>query len=145
MDGSALHTLAAVPRRVMLRPVSCIGGKRWRVGRRGCLCPIITAEVVFLDVALDGRSRRAQAIDLAPFCGDPRARWWMGLHPGLDALSFVDARLCGARLLGEEPRRADRNAAMARSQPSGVWGCRNGARFGWFAGAYDRRGLYPAA
>lgn len=111
-------------------------------------CPIITAEVVLLDVALKQpiTEERKQLI-LRHFERTQRPGGGWGLHPSSPPYLFVTTLVyLAARLLGEAPDGALLKEAggWLAAQPSGIWGLPQWGKI-WLAllGLYDRRGLHP--
>lgn len=149
-DGSSFHTLAAVAAARAAAATQLVH----RQGRDGgwegevVWCPIITAEVVFLDIALGlpiTAERKRSILQHFAVTRWPGGGW--GLHPASAPYLFVTTLVyIAARLLGEEPDGpllSDTRRWLA-AQPSGVWGLPQWGKI-WLVllGLYDRRGLYP--
>jgi squalene/oxidosqualene cyclase-like protein len=149
-DGSAFQTLAAVAAARDAAATHLVH----RQGRDGAWegevvwCPIITAEVVFLDIALGlPITAERKRLILHHFAVTRRSGGGWGLHPASAPYLFVTTLVyVAARLLGEEPGGPLLSEARQwlAAQPSGVWGLPQWGKI-WLAllGLYDRRGLYP--
>ena len=111
-------------------------------------CPIITAEVVLLDVALgQAITNERKRLILRYFERTQRTGGGWGLHPSsppylfVTTLVYVAARLLGAAPDGPLLKEAGRWLA---AQPGGIWGLPQWGKI-WLTllGLYDREGLYP--
>ncbi|HVH81171.1 MAG TPA: hypothetical protein VM782_17365, partial [Stellaceae bacterium] len=111
-------------------------------------CPIITAEVVLLDVALGlPIAAERKRLILRHFAVTRRSGGGWGLHPASAPYLFVTTLVyVAARLLGAPPDGPLLNEARQwlAAQPGGIWGLPQWGKI-WLAllGLYDRRGLYP--
>ena len=148
-DGSAFHSLAtaAAARAAaanLVHQQGLDGGWEGEV----VWCPIITAEVVFLDIALGlPIAAERKRLILRHFAATRRPGGGWGLHPASTPSLFVTTLVyVAARLLGAAPHSPLLSEARdwLAVQPSGVWGLPQWGKI-WLAllSLYDRRGLYP--
>ena len=111
-------------------------------------CPIITAQVVILDIAT-GRSISAERRRLIAqhFAATRRPDGGWGLHKESSSYLFVTTLVyVAARLIGEEPDGWLLRPARAwlATQPGGIWSLPQWGKI-WLSliGLYDRQGLNP--